>query len=143
MQLNSNGGCLLVGHRKVPRHRFGEVSGCFFKEGHMVAKILIKRRFKPGNARQVLSLLNELRSRAMLQFGYISGETLSQKDFPNNMTVIGTWQSLDDWYRWRDSDERNKLEAMLALYQNRPTKHEEFLLGSPLMVKDDFDLKMI
>lgn len=72
----------------------------------------------------------------MLQPGYISGETLSQKGFPNNMVIIGTWQSLEDWYRWRDSEERSKFEAMLGLYQERPTDYEEFLLGSPLIVRD-------
>lgn len=102
----------------------------------MVAKILIKRCFKPGNTRQIVSLLNKLRSRAMLQSGYISGETLSQKGFPNNMVVIGTWQNLKDWHRWRDSDERRKFEAMLAMYQDGPAVYEEFLLGSPLAVRD-------
>ena len=98
----------------------------------MIAKILIKRRFKEGKTRQILALLNELRARAMLQPGYISGETLSKSGFPNNMVIIGTWQSLDDWYHWRDSEERNKFEAMLEIYQERPTDYEEFLLGTPL-----------
>lgn len=98
----------------------------------MVAKILIKRRFKEGKTKQIVALLNELRSKAMHQSGYISGETLSQKDYPHNMVVIGTWQELEDWYRWRDSDERNKYEAMLELYQERPTEYQEYLLGTPL-----------
>ncbi|RJQ68937.1 MAG: antibiotic biosynthesis monooxygenase [Desulfobacteraceae bacterium] len=102
----------------------------------MIAKILIKRRFKVGYTRQIVALLNELRSRAMHQPGYISGETLAQKGFPHNMVVIGTWQSLEDWHRWRDCDERNKFEAMLGFYQERPTDYEEFLLGSPLIVDD-------
>ena len=100
----------------------------------MIAKILIKRRFKEGKTRQILALLNELRARAMLQPGYISGETLSKSGFPNNMVIIGTWQSMDDWYRWRDSEERNKFEAMLEIYQERPTDYEEFLFGTPLSI---------
>ena len=73
-------------------------------------------------------------ARAMLQPGYISGETLSKSGFPNNMVIIGTWQSMDDWYRWRDSEERNKFEAMLEIYQERPTDDEEFLFGTPLSI---------
>jgi heme-degrading monooxygenase HmoA len=98
----------------------------------MIAKILIKRRFKEGKTKQIVSLLNELRARAMHQPGYISGETLSKEGFPLNMVVIGSWQSLEEWYRWRDSDERKRFESMLELYQERPTDYEEFLLGTPL-----------
>ena len=102
----------------------------------MIAKILIKRRFKEGKTRQVLSLLNELRSRAMQQPGYISGETLSKPGFPMNMIIIGTWQTLEEWNRWRNSDERQRLESMLELYQERGTDYEEFLLGTSLVVDD-------
>ncbi|MFZ1983267.1 MAG: antibiotic biosynthesis monooxygenase [Desulfatitalea sp.] len=102
----------------------------------MIARILIKRRFKEGKSRQIIALLNELRSRAMLQPGYISGETLSKKGFPYNMAVIGSWQTLEAWRRWRDSDERKKYEAMLELYQERPTEYEEFLLGTPLSLEE-------
>jgi heme-degrading monooxygenase HmoA len=98
----------------------------------MIAKILIKRRFKEGKTPQILSLLNDLRSRAMHQPGYISGETLSKKGFPLNLIVISTWQSLEHWYEWRDSQERRQLESILELYQTRPTDYEEFLLGTQL-----------
>ena len=42
----------------------------------MIAKIIIKRRFVKENTPQILSLLNKIRSIAMNQPGYISGETL-------------------------------------------------------------------
>lgn len=100
-------------------------------EKTMVAKIIIKRRFKGGKTNQILALLNELRSRAMLQSGYISGETLTKKGYPNNMVVIATWQSLEDWYRWRENEERSKFEAMLEVYQERPAEYEEYTLGPP------------
>jgi heme-degrading monooxygenase HmoA len=98
----------------------------------MIAKILIKRRFKDGNTPQIVALLNEIRSRAMHQPGYMSGETLVKRGYPNNMVVISTWRSPEEWQRWRDSDERNTFEAMLEAYQERPTEYEEFLVGSPL-----------
>ncbi len=101
----------------------------------MIAKILIKRRFKEGHAPQIVALLNEIRSRALNQQGYMSGETLVKNGYPNNMTVISTWQSLEDWYRWRDSEDRKKFEAMLEMYQERPTDYDEYLLGSPLHKK--------
>jgi heme-degrading monooxygenase HmoA len=95
----------------------------------MIAKIIIKRRFVEGKTKQVLALLNELRSRAMQHQGYISGETLMKPDFPQNMAVIATWQSLEDWLVWKEDPERHKFEEMLAIYQTRPTEYEEYLLG--------------
>ncbi|MGD9211540.1 MAG: antibiotic biosynthesis monooxygenase [Desulfobacteraceae bacterium] len=96
----------------------------------MIAKIIIKRRFVEGKNKQILALLNEIRSKAMNQPGYISGETLSKQNFPQNMAVIATWQSMDDWLSWKKSEERSKYEAMIEIYQTRPTEFEEYLLGT-------------
>ena len=70
----------------------------------MIAKIIIKRRFVDENRPQILSLLNKIRSIAMDQPGYISGETLMQKDFPENMAVIATWQNMESWLAWKNSE---------------------------------------
>jgi antibiotic biosynthesis monooxygenase (ABM) superfamily enzyme len=96
----------------------------------MIAKIIIKRRFVKENKPQILSLLNKIRSIAMNQPGYISGETLMQKDFPENMAVIATWQRMEDWMVWKASEERKTYEAMLEIYQTRPTQYEEYHLGT-------------
>ncbi len=98
----------------------------------MIAKIIIKRRFKADKTRQILALLNELRSRAMSQPGYISGETLTKSGFPNNMVIIATWQDIASWQAWRANEDRIRFEAMLELLQERPTEYEEYLLGTPL-----------
>jgi heme oxygenase (mycobilin-producing) len=98
----------------------------------MIAKVIIKRRFKEDKEQQIIALLNELRSRAMTQPGYISGETLTKTGFPNNLVVIATWQSLEAWHAWRDSEDRRRFEAMLELYLERPAEYEEYLLGTPL-----------
>jgi heme-degrading monooxygenase HmoA len=96
----------------------------------MIAKIIIKRRFKAGHDRQILALLNELRSRAMTQPGYISGETLTKSNHPHSLVVIATWQSMQCWHDWRESNDRQKFEAMLDIYQEGPTEYEEFYLGT-------------
>lgn len=102
----------------------------------MIAKIIIKRRFVRENAPQIISLLNKIRSIAMNQPGYISGETLMQKDFPENMAVICTWQKMDNWLAWKNSEERKPYEEMLEIYQTRPTQYEEYLLG-PAFQKEE------
>jgi len=99
----------------------------------MLAKILIERQFKPGNEKEILSLLNQLRSLAMNQPGYISGLTMRAPDEPENMMVIGTWQTLDSWHSWKENMERKNLEAMLDIYQERPTEYREYVVGSGLL----------
>ena len=99
----------------------------------MIAKIIIKRRFVKENTPQIISLLNKMRSIAMDQTGYISGETLMQKDFPENMAVIATWQRMKDWMAWKASEERKTYEAMLEIYQTRPTQYEEYHLGTSFL----------
>lgn len=98
----------------------------------MLAKILIKRQFKSGNEKEILSLLNKLRSLAMNQPGYISGLTMRTPDDPDNMMVIGTWQNLDNWHSWKENMERKNLEAMLEIYQEGPTEYQEYVVGSGL-----------
>ena len=68
----------------------------------MAVKVLIKRRFKEGKAREVFALLNNFRSAAMEQKGYITGETLIGHDDPQKLLVIGTWQSIDNWLSWKE-----------------------------------------
>ena len=99
----------------------------------MLAKILINRQFKSGNEKEILSLLNKLRSIAMNQTGYISGLTMTAPDDPENMMVISTWQTLDSWHLWRENTERQNLEAMLDIYQARPTEYQEYVVGSGLL----------
>ena len=96
----------------------------------MLAKILIKRQFKPGKTREIVNLLNDLRSVAMKHPGYISGLTLMEPENPNIMLVIGTWQTLEDWQRWKENPERRKLEAMLEIYQDGSTLYEEYVVGT-------------
>ncbi len=95
----------------------------------MLAKILIERQFTLGNEKEILSLLNKLRSLAMDQTGYISGLTMTAPDDPGNMMVISTWQTLDSWHSWKENMERKNLEAMLDIYQEKPTSYREYVVG--------------
>ncbi len=98
----------------------------------MIAKIIIRRKFLKGNEKQVLALLNRMRSLAMNQPAYISGETLIKLDQPHHLTVICTWQSMQAWQKWKHDRERLKLENMLAVFQEEPTEYEEYYLGSSM-----------
>ena len=96
----------------------------------MNAKILIKRKFKKGKEKEILALLRELRSGALNQPGYISGETLTSTENPRTMMVIGTWHDMENWYNWKRNNTRQTLEQMLETYQEGSTEYQEFKLGA-------------
>ena len=96
----------------------------------MIAKIFIKRKFARNNPSEVVPLLMQMRAGAMKQPGYISGETLTSTTDPQNIAVIATWQSMKDWITWKENPERQKIEAMLEVFQLGPTVYEEYYLGT-------------
>ena len=98
----------------------------------MIAKILIKRTFQKDTKRQILPILQKLRAAAMSQPGYVSGETLTNHEDPQRLTVIGTWQSMENWLSWKKNPEREKLESMLEVFQVGTTEYEEYFSGTPL-----------
>lgn len=95
----------------------------------MAVKVLIKRHFKEGKTTEVFALLLKFRHNAMNQPGYISGETLTNHYDPGSMTVISTWQTIEDWIRWQESDEREANETQLESMLEEPTKFEIYDIG--------------
>jgi len=95
----------------------------------MNAKILIKRKFVKGKKKEIIALLKELRTGALSQSGYISGQTLASCDEPQTLMVIGTWQDIESWHNWQENDTRKTLEKMLETYQDGSTEYQEYILG--------------
>jgi heme-degrading monooxygenase HmoA len=97
----------------------------------MAIKVFIKRHIKEGKTDAVLALLHLFRTNALKQPGYISGETLVNHYDPRSITVVSMWQTVDDWIRWQESDERSSHEAELEGLLEQPTKFEIYDLGLP------------
>ena len=96
----------------------------------MQAKIIIKRKFVKGKQKEIIALLRELRSGALHQPGYISGETLTSATDPQTLVVIGSWQDMKSWHNWKENDTRKTLERMLETYQEGSTDYQELTLGT-------------
>ncbi len=96
----------------------------------MIAKILIKRKFFKGKTCQIIPILKNMRSGAMDQPGYISGETLMDHKDPQNIAVLCTWQTMEEWLNWKEKPERKQFGAMLEVFQLGPTEYEEYLVGT-------------
>ncbi len=106
------------------------LESCMKQETIMIAKILIKRKFLKGKGEQIMSIMNNMRTGAMAQPGYISGETLMDHQNPRNKAVLCTWQSLEDWLNWKEKSERKQFDAMLEVFQLGPTEYEEYVVGT-------------
>ena len=96
----------------------------------MVVKVMIKRKIQEGKAREVFTLLNKLRSDAMNQKGYISGETLINHDDPLEILVVSMWQGMENWLKWRENQERQANEAMLETCLEGPTTYDSYVFST-------------
>ncbi|MGD9320640.1 MAG: antibiotic biosynthesis monooxygenase [Desulfobacteraceae bacterium] len=101
----------------------------------MAVKVLIKRRFKEGKDKEVFALVNKFRSEAMLQTGYITGESLISIDDPRKVLVISTWQHMENWLNWKEDPERKAIEAKLQPYLVDQSEYEVYVFGTYPAVK--------
>jgi len=80
----------------------------------MAIKIIIRRRIPKSKEAQVLPLLLDLRSMAISEPGYISGETLRNVQDPEDCVVISTWKSVPDWEAWEAKQERVEIQKKIG-----------------------------
>ena len=95
----------------------------------MLVKVFIKRKVKRGNEIKFLGLLKKLRSSAMKLDGYISGETLISTDDPQKVMVVSTWQNIESWDQWKESEDRKSIDAFLEKMQVEPTSYEPYVFS--------------
>ena len=74
-----------------------------------MVRIVIERHLKEGRRGDLMPLLREIRTVAMHQPGYVTGETLASTQDPSIISVLSTWRSLEDWKAWEKSEPRIKL----------------------------------
>jgi heme oxygenase (mycobilin-producing) len=88
----------------------------------MAVRVFIERQIQPGNDLKLHNLLMQLRTKAMLQKGYITGETLRDLKDSSKFLVVGTWNSVEDWNAWQTNPERKKLQDELDKLMKTPEK---------------------
>ncbi len=95
----------------------------------MAVKVLIKRDVHREKAKEMIPLFRQMRSLAIDQPGYISGETLKSLDKPDVFLVISTWQSSEDWEKWLLSKERQEIQGKMDSLPGGKTEYEMFHYG--------------
>ncbi len=80
----------------------------------MAISVMIQRTFSDKTkAVKLAPLIVELRSLATIQPGYITGRTFRCLDCPGEYLVISTWNNLEDWNRWLQSEQRMALQKQV------------------------------
>lgn len=95
----------------------------------MAVKVFIKRRVPENRARDMVPLFRKMRSLAMNQDGYISGETLRNMNDPEEYIVISTWQSSEEWVKWLKSNERQQIQSQIDTLLGGQTQYEIYHYG--------------
>jgi heme-degrading monooxygenase HmoA len=98
----------------------------------MAIQVLIHRRFVEEKGAALAPLVVRLRSLALAQPGYISGETLKCVDpaGENEYLVRSTWQSVDDWKTWLHSETRTAIQSEIDAITGEKT---EYRIYEPLV----------
>lgn len=94
-----------------------------------MVKAFIKRVVPSDKAKQLVPLFRQMRSLAMEQPGYISGETLRNYNQPDEYLVISTWESADDWQRWLNSKARQEIQEKIDSLLGGKTEYSLYYHG--------------
>jgi heme-degrading monooxygenase HmoA len=106
----------------------------------MAVEVIIQRTFKnKEQAQKLVPLILQLRSRATIQPGYITGQTLRCLDSSGEYLVISTWNSMPDWNTWFNSPERKEMQAKIDVLLGEETRYRfyEPLVGGIMPVFKD------
>ena len=95
----------------------------------MTVKILIKRKIKGIAMAEVSKMLIQARTNALGKNGYISSETLSNYDNPNEILVVSMWRSKADWDVYREDQTRMNFERECEQLFDSPTEYSVYNLG--------------
>lgn len=91
----------------------------------MAVKTFIRRKAtKALEDPQLMNLLRQLRTHALAQAGFVSGETLRRVDRPGEILVVGTWKSIEAWNAWKTSPERADIQGRVDALLGTTTEYE-------------------
>ena len=89
-----------------------------------MVRIIIEHKTKDVDS--LISALWRLRTEAMKQRGYVTGETLVNIEDLSNVLVISTWEKVEDWDVWNTSETRAKLTKPINEILLEPYKVRKF-----------------
>ena len=95
----------------------------------MSVKIILFRRVPAEKFNDLQSLLMELRLVAECHEGYLSGESLMNKDDPEEFLVISTWTDEGQWNEWFQNPDRIEIQEKIDGLLGRKTLYQIYYNG--------------
>ena len=95
----------------------------------MAVKIIIMRTVSPEEYTAIGPYLTKLHALAKQQEGYISGESLSNIDNPDEKIVISSWRSKEDWERFISDPEVDAAHQAVDDLIAKKTLHQIYITG--------------
>jgi heme-degrading monooxygenase HmoA len=90
----------------------------------MAVEVIIQRTIKDkAQSQKLVPFILQLRSKAAVQPGYLTGETLRCLDCSGEYMVISTWNSMEDWNNWFNSPERKALQSEIDTLLGEETRY--------------------
>jgi heme-degrading monooxygenase HmoA len=72
----------------------------------MIKVVLWHKTKDLESSKELIKLINKVRTVASKQPGFITGETFVNIDDPCIVIVISTWRTAEDWKAWDESTDR-------------------------------------
>ncbi len=90
----------------------------------MAVVVIIRRTFEDHEkAIKLAPLIVKWRSLATIQPGYIKKKTLRCLDCPGEFLVLSTWNTIEDWQQWLNSDARRELQGRIDDLLGKKTEY--------------------
>jgi len=89
----------------------------------MAVKVLVARQVSEDHLKAVMELLDHMRLVASRQPGYLLGETLNPLPRSDELLVLSTWQTIEDWNRWFENPLRMRLQKEIDLLSTGRTEY--------------------
>ena len=101
----------------------------------MAIQVMIKRRVHQGRqAKELVPLILRMRTLAMYQPGYLSSETWCDLENPGDCMVLSRWETVQDWNRWKHSEDRAMIERKIEALTETPTQYHIY---TPMVAGDE------
>ncbi len=93
----------------------------------MTVSVIIQRSVgDKDKAERLASIIVKLRSLAAIQPGFINSQTFSCLDCQGEYLVISNWNTMEDWNRWKESEERLGLQRKVDELLGEETTYRYF-----------------
>ncbi len=93
----------------------------------MAVSIVINRTVtNEAIAKKLIPLIVELRSKAMIQPGFLTGQTFTSLECAGEYMVISSWDTIENWNRWMNNEERKAIQSCIDALLEEKTQYRYY-----------------